>query len=333
MKKTPQMTLENRINLGDAIPLDTPLVVYVEPSSHCNLACKFCPHYISPEGFEKGLMSYDLFKKICDDMAVFPTKVKLLRLCGLGDSLFNKQITSFVEYAGVKRSAERIEMISNGLLLDEKHFHTLALYLDRLIVSVEGLNEADYLEFTDRKVNFNRFVERLTAFSQYPGRTCTLHIKVHNSAVATKERLQKFYEIFSPIADELYTENLINLWPELVSNLGINSGHRFVESEVKNQIACAQIFKSMQVNFDGKVMPCCIDWKVVNVIGDMAKSTLRDIWVGESLRRIQLKHLNGERSTFLPCAGCTMNEESDIDFFDDKLDTIKSRLYERYLRV
>ena len=120
----------------------------------------------------------------------------------------------------------------------------------------------------------------MAAFSKLKDKKCKLHIKIHNSAVQTKERLQKFHEIFSEIADELYVENLINLWPELTSNLGINTGHRFDSSDINPQIACAQIFKSMQVNFDGKVMPCCIDWKTINVIGDAKDQSLLDVWNG-----------------------------------------------------
>ena len=333
VEKKPQMTLEKRINLGDAIPLSTPLVVYIEPTTYCNLACKFCPHYLSYDDFEHGHMPTEIFHKACDEMLDFPEKVRLLRICGLGDSLFNKQIESFVEYAGRVRPAEKIELITNGLLLKEKHFLAFSNNLTRLIVSIEGLSNEDYLEFTNRKVDFDKFVETLKAFARIESRHCRLHVKIHNSAVSTPERLQRFHEIFSDIADELYVENLINLWPELVSNLGLNSGHRFVSKSISPQVACAQIFKSMQVNFDGKVMPCCIDWKVINVIGDIQKQTLQEIWTGSEMLKLQIRHLNGERNSFNPCAGCSMNEESDIDSFDDRLDAVKNRLFDKYQRI
>lgn len=33
----------DRINLGEAIPLATPLSIQLETSGYCNLECKFCP--------------------------------------------------------------------------------------------------------------------------------------------------------------------------------------------------------------------------------------------------------------------------------------------------
>ena len=56
-----------RLSLGELIPLDFPLVIYVEASSLCNLACTFCPHYIDPAGLHKQNMELDVFKKIIDE--------------------------------------------------------------------------------------------------------------------------------------------------------------------------------------------------------------------------------------------------------------------------
>ncbi|MBT8542179.1 radical SAM protein [Polynucleobacter paneuropaeus] len=329
MEEKPQLN-HDRINLAHAAPLSSPLVVYMETTTNCNLACKFCPHYLSPDEFSKGTMDYELFKKVCNDLKEFKPRIKLLRFCGLGDSLFNKQITKFVEYAVDNQVADRYEMITNGLLLDDKHFNILSKKLDRLIVSIEGLNNEDYFEFTNRKIKFDEFVNKLSQFSKLESRHCKLHIKIHNSAVNSEDKIKHFYNLFSGIADELYIENLINLWPNLVSNLGINAGHRFVDSATDTRKVCAQIFKSIQVNHDGKVMPCCIDWKVQNVIGDVQKQSLDEIWGGELIRDLQIKHLNGKRSEFSPCAGCTMNEESDIDNLDRSSEDILKRIRRKY---
>jgi radical SAM protein with 4Fe4S-binding SPASM domain len=320
----------NRINLAQAAPLSSPLVVYMETTTNCNLACKFCPHYLSPDEFQKGTMDFELFKKVCNDLKKFKPKIKLLRFCGLGDSLFNKQITKFVEYAVDSQVADRYEMITNGLLLDDGHFDVLSKKLDRLIVSIEGLNNEDYVEYTNRKVKFDKFIKKLTEFSKLQSRHCKLHIKIHNSAVSTEAKIKHFYSLFGGLADELYIENLINLWPNLVSNLGINAGHRFVDSSTDTRKVCAQIFKSIQINHDGKVMPCCIDWKVQNVIGDVERQSLTEIWEGSSIRNLQLRHLKGERSEFSPCAGCTMNEESDIDNLDNNASEILRRVRQKY---
>jgi radical SAM protein with 4Fe4S-binding SPASM domain len=330
MNKKPQINYE-RINLGKSAPLSSPLVVYMETTTYCNLECKFCPHFISPSEFIKGTMTFDLFKKVCDDLSKFTPKIKLLRFCGLGDSLFNKEIGKFVEYAVKSQIAERYEMISNGLLLNDEVAIILSQYLDRLIISIEGLNNEEYLEFTNRKVDFDKFINKINSFYNISNRKCKLHVKIHNSSVNSAEKLQLFHNLFSNISDEIYVENLINLWPNLVSNLGINVGHRFVNNEEPiNQKVCSQIFKSLQVNHDGKIMPCCIDWKVENVMGDANEENIIDVWNGKKIIDLQIKHLEGKRDTFLPCSKCTMNELSDIDHIDSDADSILKRVRNKY---
>ena len=44
---------KDRLDLSSQVPLATPLVVYVEPSSYCNLECKFCPQHIEPDSLVK----------------------------------------------------------------------------------------------------------------------------------------------------------------------------------------------------------------------------------------------------------------------------------------
>ena len=117
-------------------------------------------------------MSYELFEKVCADLLSFPKRLKLLRFCGLGDSLFNKDIVKFVECASKKKVSEKIELITNGLLLREKHFPAFSKKLTRLIVSIEGLDEEDYLKYTNRRVDFKKFVDQLAAFSKLKDKKC-----------------------------------------------------------------------------------------------------------------------------------------------------------------
>ena len=105
-----------------------------------------------------------------------------------------------------------------------------------------------------------------------------------------------------------------------------NNKHRFLSGEANKVIACPQIFKSLQVNANGVVVPCCIDWAAKNKLGNIDNEKLVDIWEGDKLNELRLKHLRNERSSFLPCSQCTMNEFSEYDSIDDKLELIEKRL-------
>ena len=48
-------------------------------------------------------MSVDLFKKFVNDLKEFKGKPKLIRFCGTGDSLFNKNFVDIVEISYQKK--------------------------------------------------------------------------------------------------------------------------------------------------------------------------------------------------------------------------------------
>lgn len=315
---------EERVDLGEVVPLTEPLVIYVEPSSFCNLECTFCPQHISPGEIHKKNMSLETFKKMIDDIKAFPKKPKLMRFCGLGDSLFNKNFLEMAQYANEAKVVEKIELITNGLLFNDSLISHLPFVLDRIIISVEGLSNDDYMEFAKKKIDFKEFVSKVEKLGNVNGK-CMLHVKIHNAAIGTEERKSFFYQTFGPICDQIFIENLVDLWPQVTSNLGVESGHRFDGGPLNKVKVCPQIFKSMQVNSDGRVIPCCIDWRGVNIIGDINNEKLSDVWNGSTLKKLRNVHLNGKRFEIDPCKGCTMNEYTE----KDNLDSVADFLYDK----
>lgn len=63
---------QKRVNLGDVIPLEVPFSVQIDICSACNLKCNFCFHSdldaVKRVGVRFGLMTYELFTKIIDEM-------------------------------------------------------------------------------------------------------------------------------------------------------------------------------------------------------------------------------------------------------------------------
>jgi len=325
MKVTPQLT-KKRIDLGAQIPLSTPLVLYVEASSFCNLECTFCPHHLDPKNLNKANMEFSIFKKIIDDLQFFESDLQMLRMCGTGDPLFNKDLPSMLDYATAHRKFKKFELITNGLLINEaKNLEALTSNLSRLIISIEGLSDEDYQKFTNRNVRFLNFVKKLKKlYERRQG--CKIHIKIHNSVVMEMQRRELFFEIFSDICDEIYIENLVDLWPETDSSYVPKTEHRFDEQEIDKITVCSQIFKTMQINSDGSVIPCSIDWQAKNNLGNIKDFSLKELWNGDTIRELRLKHLKGMRFNFSPCANCSFNEFSDTDNIDESADSILKRI-------
>ena len=158
-KLKPQMEF-NRFELHELIPLNTPLVIYVEASSFCNLACNFCPHHLDPDGLHKQNMTFDIFQKIINDINKFPKPLKMLRMCGTGDSTFNKKLPEMLEYAASKRYFEKYELISNGLLLNDRLIDSMTSHLNRIIISIEGLTEEEQIQYFNIMNKIDQLVDQ-----------------------------------------------------------------------------------------------------------------------------------------------------------------------------
>ena len=322
-----QHNFESRIDLAKSIPISSPLVIYVEVSSFCNLECGFCPQHLAPSEIPKAKMGMKRFEEMCKQIKEFKEKPKLIRFCGIGDSLTNKDFAEMVEIASAYSIGEKMQLITNGILLKNTNIEKLLKHLDQIVVSIEGLSNEDYKLFSNREIDYQQHVDELRRLCSIKERKCKFNIKIHSGAVKTDERLELFKKTFE-FADEIYVENLVDLWPELKSDMNNNpmNNHRFLNGQAKEVIACPQIFKSLQVNANGVVVPCCIDWSAKNNLGNIDSEKLVDIWEGEKLKELRLKHLRNERSSFLPCSQCTMNEFSEYDSIDSELEAIEKKL-------
>ncbi|HUW22032.1 MAG TPA: radical SAM/SPASM domain-containing protein [Candidatus Bathyarchaeia archaeon] len=321
--KLVSQTRHERLVLGKHIPLTTPFVVYIEPSGYCNLKCAFCPQTSGDKAFKRDFMSLELLKKLIDDLSEFPDKIKVLRVCGNGEPLMSKNIVGILQYAKEKKLIERIELISNGTLLNPDLIKNLPRFADRIIFSIEGLSAQEYKRISNVKIDFEKLLKNIRALHAGSG-DCIIHVKIHHQAVPSKSKKRKFLDLFGDSCDEIYIEKLVSMWPEFDGPYS-SSEFRYGGKVVKRQV-CAQMFKGFQIQADGQVVPCCVDWRRINIIGDANKSSLLEIWNGKKLRGLQIAHLMGSKDKIEPCKQCTMNDYCELDNIDQYAEKIIERL-------
>jgi radical SAM protein with 4Fe4S-binding SPASM domain len=277
------------------------------------------------------MMSKSLIDKIIDNLKEFSPKVKLLRVCGTGEPLLNKDTIHLVKRAKMENCVEKIELITNGLLLNEIYMEALPQYIDRIIVSIEGLNENDYVKFTGSKIDFSGLVNKLKKLYQSKQEMhsqSTILLKLHNSALGDNQGYDRFLDIFQGAADKFTSEYIVDMWPELSVGKSNNSFRFPGTYSVQNNVnVCPQIFKTLQVCADGEVLPCCFDYKRVNLLGNISNQneSLLSIWHGDKLRKLQLEHLNLNKCNLPVCGSCTANNMTDIDNIDDQREEILRR--------
>lgn len=316
-KRKSQINTDERYQWGDDIPLATPFVIYLEPSGYCNLRCKFCPYARHSKELSRSIMSLELFRKIVEDVKQFPDKLKMLRVCGNGETLLNPNIIDMLQYAKEQGITNKTQLISNGTLLKPNHISDAPKYADMIVISIEGLSGEDYKNITGVKIDYTKFLSNIKElYDSCSANNCVLHLKITDMAVKDMAARELFFDTFEDRCHEINTEKMVPLFPDMEYECQEGSFRFNDDEEVKKRVVCPQIFKSLQISADGDVVPCCVDWKRVNLLGNVNSTSVVDMWNGSELRKLQNIHLAGNRFNIPLCNNCVMNEYSEIDNID-----------------
>ena len=269
-----------------------------------------------------GPMDFDLYRERIDSLADFDDPIRVIRLYKEGEPLLNPRFADMVAYAKASPHVKRVDTTTNAALLTpERSRAILDAGLDRLNVSVEGMDAGQYRDFSRAELDFDRFAENIALFYELRG-NCELNVKINGDNLSAEQEA-RFYEVFGDICDGISVERTIDYWPkwsgmdaehdETVSLLGGKS------REVR---VCPYVFYEMCVNSDGTFSLCRFDWNHAMLLDGHvgAPPTLRKIWDSIVLWNFQQRFLAGERAllTVLSCPKCGLMKQGvpeDLDEF------------------
>ncbi len=325
-KIKPRIDLENRTKLETVIPLDVPFVIFVDPSDVCNFHCKFCPTGDIPLMKQVGrslkVMDLELYKKIIDDICQFARPIKVLRLYKDGEPLLNPHLAEMIKYAKDKHCAEKIDTTTNAsLLTPEKSLAIIEAGLDRINISIEGVNAEQYLNFSNYKIDFAKLVENIRYLYDHR-KNCEIIIKIPGDSLSEGDK-RRFYEIFGDIADGVYIEHVMSCWPEFdLKGVEVNQEVGIYGQPIKEVQVCPYVFYSFSINSDGSASLCFLDWSRKLIIGDAKTESVKDIWLGQKLRDYQKMFLTKQRKSHPLCGRCGQLSHGlpdDIDIYAENL--------------
>jgi len=308
-KLEPRINLEGRTPLQNVIPLSTPFIVFMDPSSGCNFRCTFCPtgdrELIKETGRFQGIMSFDLFKKLIDDLALFPQNIKVLRLYKDGEPLLNKRLADMIAYAKGSGHVPYVDTTTNGALIDPSRMGPLIeAGLDKINISVYGMRREQYQAFTKSDFDFDRFVTNVKWLYAHKG-SCEIVIKVPGELITEAER-QQFFDTFGDYCDRIFVENFAPCWPQfdVERRMGVTITQGIYQQPISITDTCPYIFYAMSVNADGLVSACFVDWGRKLIVGDARSQSLPDIWNSPEFNELRLAHLEGKRKENPVCGHC-----------------------------
>lgn len=304
-----------------------PLMLQIEPTTHCNLECTMCANPISRR--KKHHMSFEDFKRIID-RAPFLKKVSLV---GAGEPLMNPAIFDMISYARSKGIA--IGFATNGMLLSDASYRNMCAKLieagsDWLNISIDSADRAKYenirrgasLDFVTN--NIKRLVEA-RGKNERPDISIWFVIMENNVSDLTG-----VVKLAKDLGIGKVSAQLEHSWNEEELRIRIGANRQSFAVEVKASLkealslakeigvdfdyvnvpapgkrSCKWPWKSAYISAEGFVTPCCLQGSNPEVInfGSAVKNDLKSIWNNDKYKKFRAA-LKAESMPAI-CRGCT----------------------------
>ncbi len=322
-----------RVRLAEAVPLRSPFLGFIDPSSGCNFKCTFCPTG-SPEllrqvGRKNNVMKWEVFLKAVEGFAAFPDKLRALHMHKDGEPLMNPRIGDMLAYVVQKDIAEKYWITTNGSLLDEElSARIVESGIDAVRLSIEHVNSNGYADLTKTFDAYDELLQRIgTLRNERDKRGSKMYIVAKLIDFDfTDEEKQKFVDDFNELADDAFITEPHD-WNrtgtgEFLLGAAPEAGYDGERPLRPDRIVCPYPFYNLAVNSDGSVGVCPMDWSRGLNVGTLEASTLVELWQSEATRNVQLLHLQGRRHEHPVCGKChcmqAMPDDSDMDGETDR---------------
>lgn len=348
-KQLENLYAHDRHQLHEVVPLDTPYSVNIEPSSRCNIKCIYCMHSLSQsdknaQGFSDnycgGNMTKETYNLLLDQLAEFPHKIKSITFGGVGEPLMNKDLPKMVAELKSRNITDRINLITNGLLLSENTSSELIeAGLSSMKISLQGIDSQGYFDTCGVKIDFDKFLHNLDFLYKHKDQ-CAIGIKIADISLyrgkSDSERPgveEEYKAMFSDKCDKLGIEHIVPCFTAVDYNKvkgmsGHKSRYNIVERSTK---VCSQPFYRINIMQNGCVTLCTMlglhdEWMNIHT------HSLKEIWNSNERKEILLNILhNNDDASIAKCQNC--NIKYDFAYSEDNLDPYVNEIADRIIQI
>ena len=269
----------------------------IEPTNTCNLRCTFC---FVTDGMTRdgGFMDFDLFKKIIDDC----TDLEHLCMHNWGEPLLHKDIFRMIEYAKNK-GVNYVVMNTNGTLLTDKMIDRIVnSKLDIIRFSIDGSAETFKRVRGVELKNIEKNIKKLKIIKEKKRPELKMGV-VFTVEEDTEGDAEEYISHWEKIVDH------VRLQPKLITS---------PRTEVCPE-PFGKDYGKLVVLWDGRVIPCCVDYNANLMIGHIQNDTIPNLWKSEKLNLLREQHLKGDFPD--TCANCNEcdSKKADKRFFVNEL--------------
>ena len=247
-----------------------PYLLILDPCNYCNLRCPLCPTGIKQLGREQSMLSFEHFRHYFDPHIPYLFEVYMHNW---GESLINKEVYRMIEYA--QRHNVGTNLSSNLVIVDSDDIdRILDSGLEYLVVSLDGTSPETYTQYRVR-VDYDKGIANLSELirrrNQRGQKTPVIEwqyivMKQNEHEIPEAEALAKKLGVdklrFIPVGMPYEFKNrkeVADRWYPTGVTARVDSSHEEQQfGQADKPGPCFYLYRSMVVNPDGGVSPCCV---------------------------------------------------------------------------
>jgi radical SAM protein with 4Fe4S-binding SPASM domain len=289
-----------------------PFNISIEPTTSCNLRCPECPSGLRSFTRPTGMLEKNFFRKTVNELH---HELIYLYFYFQGEPYLNPDFLEMVKYASRKK-IYTVTSTNAHYLDDDNAKKTIESGLDRIIISIDGTTQETYesyrvggkldkvLEGTKNLVKWRKQLQSKTPhiIFQY------LVVKPNEHQVEEAERIAKEIgvdEVKLKTAQIYDYENGSELIPE---NEQYSRYEKTADGtyKIKNDLDnhCWKLWHSTVITWDGKIVPCCFDKDAAHEMGNLQKTSFKEIWNNPAYQNFRTKILQSRKEIDI-CQNCT----------------------------
>ncbi len=273
--------------------MEFPELIGIEICSLCNLSCLHCPPQTEIDSPKHGNLDFDLFLKIMDEIDY--AGKRRIAIHKDGEPLLYPKILEVLERLKLNHEHE-VYLSTNAHKLNAEIAESiLENRIDIVNFSIGAATEEFYSRvrgkgFAHVMKNILKFLDLADRYKHKP------LIKVQIINLPELSGMSDEIILFTDFWSNYNVK--IEVWDKLTWGI-------YDTSKAANyRYPCYSLWNSFEINSDGTVSACCIDWKHELLTGDINADSIKNIWQSESLNNLRKTHVADNGESIEQCAGC-----------------------------
>lgn len=267
----------------------------IELTTRCCNKCIMCPKSLPNYNdlrLNQGYMSLDTLNIILDKIQVNYKNIEV-SFCQDGDASLYPYLKE--AFNMVHERKFDLSMTTNGYLLNKDMMDFLLNFPGkiRFCFDLYGPDQESYKRISGID-GFNKVLSNLTYLANNKKNGLQLETGYIRQLLNVEEE-NRLINIFNSLKIPFTYANL-HPYPRL--NL-----QKYDKIFKGKKPPCVQPFSQVNINFDGTMGPCCLNYGTYSC-GSVLEHSIDEVFFGDIFNSLRIKHLNGDSLEGLPCEYC-----------------------------